>query len=887
MLRALGYACAGAGLLGLSTHGLASQGSWDCKVADDGRSWACTKDGIPEIRPAARPAPVVTQPLYRAPAEPLPEPPRAAPPAAKPAARKAPAGPRPPVPPPEPALPEPAGPAVRPGPQYEASNPKAPAQDTARPAAGTPPATPAPAQEAGPQGPKQRAAEPGAASTVALPGHPGLDSGLDWQQCAHGRRTNLPKSAPLVSIPPGTPIEITADAAVSSGQEQRSEFRGGVHLRQGPQQVWADYMTYAHDSGELHASGQTLLQRPDLRMSASRVDYNLQTKRGKASDAAFRWPQNMARGSAQQVQLIDPEHSQFETASYTTCSPGNDGWMISAEQLEIDSAEGLGTAHDATLRFLDTPVAWLPRLTFPIDERRRSGVLMPSVGYGEQHGTDISVPYYFNLAPNYDLTLSPRLMSERGLMLGGELRFLTPVHDGIIGADYLPNDRKDTNETSRYSTSIQLDSRYNASLSSEIRYNQVSDGNFLSDFGGDLSSTATSELERTAGASYQTTHWQASALAQSYQSLGSSSNQPYKRLPQLTFNFDQQPEGQRFAYRLDSEFVHFAKNGSTVQGTRLDLRPSVSLPLREPHYHLVPSASLRYTRYRLDNQGAGLDADPERLAPIFSLDGGLYFDRQLSLFGEALTQSLEPRLYYLYVPRKDQGDIPIFDTGAHGFSFDSLFREDRFNGPDRLGDANQVSLAVTSRFNQDDSGRELLRARLGGTLYLRDREVQLPGSTPSTEDTSALIADLSSDLGNGWSGNAELQWDPNDDQVDKFTALASYADRQRNLANLAYKYDPDNTHTDLGLIWALNKRTRVLGRWNYSISDAQNIETLAGVEYGHCCWRVRTLVRQQRIGGEDELSFWLQLELSGLSKFGDDIDSLLGSSIHGYRKEDD
>ncbi len=714
-----------------------------------------------------------------------------------------------------------------------------------------------------------------------------LDKNIDWNSCSHGKRETPEFSSIKANSNNKLPLNIEADSVEGSTDKNISVFKGKVSVSQGKQKIWADYMTYSKNNGDLYAKGNALLEIPDFRMAANEISYNLDSKSGEGSHAQYRWPLSLSRGSADKVRIIDQNNSYYKNTTYTTCSVNNNDWLIDAEYLEVNRATGMATARNAKLSLFGIPVGWTPWLTYPIDDRRRSGILSPSYGSSEKHGSELVIPYYFNLAENYDFTLSSRIMSKRGLMIGSEYRFLSPIHEGIFGLDVLPDDREDSNETTRYLTSFKIDSKYNKNLSSEIKYSQTGDKNFLSDFGSGLYAISTKNLERNAQINYDTDNWNVMARIQSYQSLSGDSNGPYKRLPQITFNYDERPIGHSFAYELNADFTHFSKNGSAVQGNRIDVMPTIKMPVREAHYHFIPSFSLQNTNYNLDNQTVGLDSNISRIAPIFSLDGGLYFDRSTSIFEESVTQTLEPRLFYLYVPEKNQSNIPIFDTGKHGFNFNSLFRENRFNGPDRLGDANQLSVAIISRLNHDKTGRELLKARFGGIFYQKDRKVQLPGTAVDTKKNSPLIADLSSDLGNGWTGNAEIQSNADVDDINKFLVQANFSDTNKNLANLAYKYTPDDTHTDMSIIWEIDNKIRALGRWNYSISDSQNIETLAGLEYGHCCWRARTILREQKINGKDELSVWLQFEISGLTNFGDDIDNLLGSSIRGYQKEND
>jgi len=720
---------------------------------------------------------------------------------------------------------------------------------------------------------------------------PRLDQGLNWQQCRRAP-VEFALDSPGALDDASLPIDVSADGFEASGLDNIAEFSGRVELQQGRQQLFADQVRYARDSGEIDASGQVLLQRPDMRIAAEQVNYNLQSGQGSAQVAEYRLPGIMARGTAQQARFVDENRSSYQEITYTTCGPGNSDWLLSAESLEIDRATGLGTAHDAKLAFFGVPVAWLPKLTFPIDDRRRSGLLVPSIGYGDKLGLDLSLPYYLNLAPNYDLTVRPRIMSKRGLMIGGEFRFLTETTEGVIDANWLPSD-SESDEDNRGSVSVKTRGQHNANLSSAIRFNQVSDNDFLSDFGGSLQVTSQSLLERAGEIRYDTQTWSALARVQSYQTIDDNlakAERPYERLPQLLFNLQQDSTSQPLTYHLDGEFVQFAKDGDFVEGSRIDVQPGISLPLREAHYHLIPAASVRYTTYSLDNQAPGLSDTPDRFAPIFSLDGGLYYDRQTSWFGEAVSQTLEPRLFYLFVPEQDQDDVPIFDTTEYDFSFDNLFRDNRFNGADRLGDANQVTLALTSRINHDQTGRELLRTSIGGIVFFEDREVQLPGTPEQTDSTSALTGEVAASLGGGWRTRGGLMWDPHDNTIEQALAQASYRDRNDNILNLSYRLRDDvSTHTDLGTVWRVSPNTRMIARWHYSLSEGRNEEALAGIEYGRCCWRLRALLRQQVDGDDDDqdLSFMLQLELNGLGRFGDNIDSLLDNGIYGYRREYD
>jgi len=877
-----------AGVLALtSTPGLAGN-SWDCRAAADG-TWLCEQGEPLKAVPAAA---AETRMPAEAPASEAPD--RinsAAAAAAAPAVTKAAVEAEPAAAHPAPDAQQ-TGPTSEPAPaQSSQSNDSVHAETTATAASTTAAITAPLAAEV--QAESSPDAAPGpAAGLEELPrvNLDRLDEGVRWEQCASVAIT------PSARDEDQLPIEIEADSAEASDLDQRADFFGSVAIRQGSQQIFAREVHYDHSDGEIRAVGDALLLRPDLRLAADELQYNLRSGKGEAHDAEYRLTGILARGTAARAQLIDAANTHYTQINYTTCPPGDSAWKLDADQLEVDTAEGMATATGARMFFADIPVMYLPKLTFPIDDRRRSGVLAPSFGYGDRHGADLSVPYYFNLAPNYDLTLTPRLMSKRGLMLDGEFRFLTSAHQGEINASFIPDDKlAPAGSDMRGGLSLNTHSSFSERISSSLKINRVSDDDFLEDFGPDIETYATSHLESAAAVRYSAPIWSASAEVQTFQTIDpliTAAGQPYEILPRLRFQAADRLDlatPKPANYTFSAEFANFSKDDSVVEGRRLDLNPRVAMPLRKSWYHLIPAVGLRYTRYQLDNQTPGLDASPDRLLPTLSLDSGLYFDRDMQWFGRGATQSLEPRIFYLYVPEEDQDDLPIFDTGRYGLNFDSLFRENRFSSADRVGDANQLTLALSSTISDLQTGEQLLRAGVGQILYLKDRRVQLPGVATETDRTSPLIADLSAALNRHWRTRGELVWNPHSKQVEQALARASYRADSDHIFSASYRLrDVLTSETDLAAIWPIGANTRAIARWNYSLTEQRNLDALAGIEYGQCCWKIRTLLRQQvtGTGGDQNLSFLVQLELRGLAKLGDNIDSVLRDGIYGYRNDD-
>jgi LPS-assembly protein len=339
-------------------------------------------------------------------------------------------------------------------------------------------------------------------------------------------------------------------------------------------------------------------------------------------------------------------------------------------------------------------------------------------------------------------------------------------------------------------------------------------------------------------------------------------------------------------YHLGTEYVNFHRSDS-MQGHRIAMAPGLSLPLRKTWGYVEPKVGVRYVGYQLSDEDPGIDDSASTLTGMFSLDSGLYFDRQANFFGTGTTQTLEPRLYYLYVPEENQDDQPVFDTGLFDFNFDNIFRENRFNGLDRIGDANQLTLALTSRMLADESGTELLRASVGQIIYFEDREVTLPGETTQDDSSSAIVAELAAQLGGGWYTRGGLQWDPHDGNGNTDQALAQlgYRDNDNRVFNAAYRLrDGVTEQTDLAMYWPVNEQLSLIGRHNYSLEENRLLEAIGGIEYGRCCWRLRAIASTitDDTGDSRNLTFMLQLELNGLGRFGNDIDQTLERGIYGY-----
>jgi len=707
-----------------------------------------------------------------------------------------------------------------------------------------------------------------------------------WAQCGPGFR--LPPR-PVFEPVQGQPgdLHVSADEAnlVEGGI---STLTGNVEVERDGAQIVADKLTYDEPERRLEVEGNVEMWDEGAYVSGERGQHEIDNDITTVENAAYMFLGSHSHGRAASAILTDDDVVRVRDADYTTCDPGSDTWRLQAERIKLDYGTDVGTARNVWLKVKGVPVFYTPFITFPLSDERKSGFLVPQLRVSSSTGVDLTVPYYFNLAPQYDATLAVRPMTQRGVQGQGEFRYLTHRGEGLLAGEYLPSD-SDANRD-RSAVRVEHTGEFASRWRADVDFNWVSDEDYFSDLGTNLAIASQSLLERRGDITYLGAGWRARARVQSFQNLDSSrppERRPYARLPQLLVRSAERERNRRLNLTGFGETVNFHRRVG-VNGQRLDLRPSLSYPLRSAAWHLIPRASARFTAYDLDGIAPGADENPSRTLPTLSLDGGLFFERDARLGGSRFLQTLEPRAFYLYTPFEDQTDLPVFDTGRFDFSFAQLFREDRFSGADRVGDANQLSLALTTRLLAQASGDELLRASIGQIRFLRDRTVSLPDEPPETQAGSALVGEVSAVLAGDWRATWGMQWDPSESVTDKHTVSLRYQPDERRVVNVAYRMVRQSfEQTDFSAAWPLGRDWRLVGRFNYALDDETILETFAGVEYESCCWAFRTVVRRYLSGpgGEQTNAFFVQLELKGLTGIGRSTVDFLERSIPGYENE--
>ncbi|MCK4742961.1 MAG: LPS-assembly protein LptD [Sulfuriflexus sp.] len=695
-----------------------------------------------------------------------------------------------------------------------------------------------------------------------------------------------------------TEIKLSADSA-ELAKDGVSTFRGNVEIMRADQRLLADSVDYDRDKEIALAKGNVSLEDNTIAIRGDELKLNLKDDKSTVRNAKFDLYDKHGRGEAEKLRRDGVKNTtRLKNTTYTTCPAGNNDWQLNADKIKLNHNEGFGLATNVSVNFKGIPFFYAPIMTFPIDNRRKSGFLTPAFGSSDESGAEFSIPYYWNIAANRDATITPRILGKRGFQLGGEYRYLSKLSEGTVSAEYLASDNE-YNDEDRYLFSYQNTSKFTPRFQVNTDLNYASDKDYFEDLGSNITLSSTTHLERRIDATYSGDFWNVTGRVQGYQTIDrniASANRPYERLPQVVFNANLPDQHFGLDYGLRAEAVHFNRDNS-VTGTRFDIQPSISLPLRNSYGYITPKVGFRYTKYDLDDSLAGRDSSPDRSVPIFSIDSGLYFDRDTSFADRAMTQTLEPRLYYLKVPKRNQdnlivdesGQSVVFDSGLFDFSFDQLFRENRFSGADRVGDADQLTAAVTTRFIDKSSGIERASASIGQIYYFDDREVTLPNGLVDNDNNSDIVAEVSARFTRSLSARAGIQWDPNDSETDKGVASVRYQSQDKHIINFAYRHRRDLLEqTDLSVNWPLSNQWNAVARWNYALDQDRTIDAFAGLEYENCCWIARVVGRQyiNDLSQDDEnFAILFQLELKGLTSFGDRVKKFLGRGILGYDRE--
>lgn len=680
-----------------------------------------------------------------------------------------------------------------------------------------------------------------------------------------------PSLAPMMKDPPDrskAPITVkTREFDARKGG--LAEARRQVELQRADQLLTTELLQYDPEAEIVTIPGKLFYEDSIMHISGRGAQFNFLEESGYFEGVDYGLVGSSAKGSAKDVSVESGTHSVLRGIKFTTCPGENPEWLISAKQLELDFEEGVGTAKGAKLKLFDIPFLYLPYMKFPIDDRRKSGFLYPYISTANDNGFEFSIPYYWNIAPDQDATVTPRYFTERGAMLTGEYRFITRRTGGTLNFDYMRNDTK--TDDSRYHVTINHFASLSRRWRTEFLFDRVSDNEYFQDFSNSLAAASRQYVRSKAGIYGGGQYWSMSIIADDFQVVDDAviaTNEPYKRLPRIAFDIDRPLGLQGMRFQMDAELVNFDRTiGAT--GTRFDVFPRMEWNIDTDWGYMRPSAGYRYTSYNLDLHGLPGDTSPDRGTEIISFDSGMFFDRDN---GEGKVQTLEPRLFYLYVPYRNQEDFPDFDSTPFTFGFSQLFHFNRFTGADRQSDANQLTLALTTRSIDNSAGRELWSLSFGQILYFDSLRV-LPAEfgTVVDDESSPFIAEFVYHPTRRLSSRINTQWNWQTQQVDVAILGATFTSSKGMKLGAEYRYRRDSLDQfDIRYYHPLNETWRVLGRVNYSLMDSDLLAAEAGVEYESCCWALRVAAKRflRNRDGDHRDAIYLQLILKGLGNIG-------------------
>ena len=681
---------------------------------------------------------------------------------------------------------------------------------------------------------------------------------------------------------PGT-IQLEADRLESTfGASPTATMSGGVMLRRDTKLMSADSARYDPLYKALHLEGGVHYEDPYTQIHSNSAEFAYGNGRIRFEGAEFSIGASNGRGAADTLEINQDGKLMLNGVEYTTCPPGSEDWLMQGKSIVLDTKKGVGTAKGMRLKFKGIPILYAPYLSFPIGNARKSGVLTPEIGSSGRSGNEIRVPWYWNIAPNYDAMITPRLLTNRGVQLATEFRYLTERNKGVIAADYLPDD--DIINAARHQFRFQHLTLFGNGWRNQINLREVSDSQYYEDLGGSLSVSSITHLNRNIRFDYYSPNFSMLGQVQDYQTIDdaiAADQQPYRRLPQILINGSwDMPLGFRFG--IDGEVVNFDRNVG-VTGWRFNAAPKLELPITRPGWFITPAVTMDYTRYKLKNILPGEQASLTRTIPITSLDTGLILER--SMKNSNRVQTIEPRLLYVHIPQRDQDNLPIFDTITPDMNLVQLFRKNRYLGIDRIGDTDHISVGITTRILNLSTGRELMSATIGQTRYLSDRTVRLSDPKMTTTETSDYIAQLRFLLFKNVNFDFGHQWGSGVEDMTKSEARLQYRPADNKILNLAYRFRRDSLKQgDLSWSWPIASRWNFVGRYNFSFRDQEVLEQFFGLEYESCCWGLR-LVSRRHISTRDgtrDSSFGLQLVLKGMTSVGTAADKLLERGILGY-----
>ena len=728
------------------------------------------------------------------------------------------------------------------------------------------------------------------------------------------------------------PLRVTANSTKASS-DKVAVLEGDVQISQGSRQIKSDFATIDQNAQKVTLKGNVEFREPGILLKGEDAGIDVANSNVTINNATYVIHQASIRGAAKKLSKSDQGNIIIDEASYSTCEPGDSSWQLITKQIEIDQKSGWATIKNARFEIKDIPIFYFPYIKFPIDDRRSSGLLIPDIDINQDNGLDIAQPIYWNIAENYDSTISPRYIQHRGFGIEADFRLLNSWSQSRVSGSFLGNDKggDDADEINPITGlhPYEGDDRYMLNLdhvggidrpwSTFVDYNSVSDTDYVRDLGNmTIDETSQTHIKQRAYARYETNHWNYQITSEDYQSVTRGLTDQYSILPSIDvdgyYRFDN-----NLVLNLSNRYTVFSHNNpNKVEGSRRRLDYSLTWDQHWNWGYFKPKVELKHLAYNLNYPSQirpmGVDQNPEVTIPVYSFDTGIFFERSLNWL-DGVTQTFEPRLMYLHSGYRDQSVLPDFDTREFTPSYDLLFRDTRFVGGDRISDDQRLTLGITTKLIDPNSGQEKFRASIAQSVYYADRKIML-STIPTAEelagmgrDRSAIALEVAARITNNWRFTSDLVYDDLDNHLEKTGFSARYNDRKKRIFNFTYRYtrrtaraydgqliDQNIKQTNISGLVPLTANLNLVGRWNHDFTNNRELEVFAGFEYHNCCWRT-SLFAYRSLRRDDELlfpeeelkarnGFAFKIEFKGLGGSGNRVDKMLNNGIYGYEHDE-
>jgi len=709
-------------------------------------------------------------------------------------------------------------------------------------------------------------------------------------------------------------IEIEGDS-LETLLDRKMKAKGNAILKKGNKTIKAEVIEYDEVSEKITTTGNTNIDLESMSLRGSKLSLKLSDETGQMDDASFNFKfgdkqEKTAikngvvvtkrsydfRGDAKAIFFEGENKKRLQSSRITTCEADSDDWYLKSSNMEVNTKTDRVNASNAVIEFKGLPILYTPHINFSLNKNRKSGFLGSTFGTTTKSGFDLQIPYYFNISPNMDATLTARYFGKRGPQADGEFRYLEENYSGKNQIQFMKHDEH-SDKDNRYLVRLEHQHKLNNGWSASYNYQKVSDDTYFSDLATMIQVTSVVNLPQRANINYAGDTWKFNALTEKYQTLTNASNSPYQRLPQLDLSgrkdFDSYIldfKSQWTYFDRDEKFTSTYTDAQKITGSRLTLTPSISVPFTETYGYIKPKLSANVRSYNLNNSSIG---NKDIYTPIVSVDSGMYFDRTVNLLNQNFTNTLEPRLFYVYIPYKDQSSLPNFDTGLADLNMQTLFSENQFNGQDRINDANQLTASITSKF-LDKNGKQRLSGIVAQRFYFEDRKI-FGTDLDAKKANSDIFMGGAASLTNSLNLDAMFQYDPTSSKLLRSTLSSRYNPEPGKMLNLSYRMidNVSDNNADLKVLnaagqWPLGNRFYSIARFNYDLKTSQTIEVLGGLEYDGGCWVARTVFDRISLptSPQPNYTFFMQLELNGLGTIGSDakkLNNFLYRNVPGVR----